>query len=102
VRSDLFRRSLDDALITDFFGGVAQVEVDVDVGASAGLFRPSMQGPGAEASGNASEANGNLGWSSSPPIALGTVEHRGYGSMIAKWMTVLGLLVLAVGTVWKH
>ncbi|KAF9460580.1 hypothetical protein BDZ94DRAFT_1265659, partial [Collybia nuda] len=27
VRSDLFKRPLENALITDFFGGVAQVEV---------------------------------------------------------------------------
>ena len=34
MRSDLFKRGVDEALITDFFGGVAQVQVDATDDAS--------------------------------------------------------------------
>ena len=38
MRSDLFKRGVDEALITDFFGGVAQVQVDAtDDAAYAGV-----------------------------------------------------------------
>ncbi|KAF4564489.1 glycosylphosphatidylinositol anchor biosynthesis [Pleurotus pulmonarius] len=40
VRSDLFKRGVDEALITDFFGGVAQVQVDATDDASRRPYVP--------------------------------------------------------------
>lgn len=40
VRSDLFRRPLDEARITDFFGGVAQAEVFPPAQENAQTLRP--------------------------------------------------------------
>lgn len=44
VRSDLFNRPLDRALITDFFGGVAQVEVTPPLSDSTSPPSPLFQG----------------------------------------------------------
>ncbi|KDQ32136.1 hypothetical protein PLEOSDRAFT_1062200 [Pleurotus ostreatus PC15] len=41
VRSDLFKRRVDEALITDFFGGVAQVQLDATDDASRRAFVPA-------------------------------------------------------------
>ena len=44
VRADLFQRSLQETLVTDFFGGVARVEVDDDVPTYA-IFQEDISHP---------------------------------------------------------
>lgn len=46
VRSDLFRRPLDETLLTDFFGGVSKIELSEEIPASAAGGVAPIEEPG--------------------------------------------------------
>lgn len=106
MRSDLFRRPLEEVRITDFFGGVAHVEVGAATGGGAGVDRedhgedraPDWEESrvGAESSVGA-ERTENTTWGGP---ALTDAQTRGWRGTRA-WCGVLLLGVLVGWVGWR-
>jgi hypothetical protein len=94
VRADLFKRPLDGALITDFFGGVAQVEVG---GARAGVPSAGDHPPLPRPSPALAPALRNVS-----AVAAGGQPPTSARHAMGQWVAVLGLAVLMVGSAaWR-
>ncbi|KAG6844739.1 hypothetical protein H0H87_004071 [Tephrocybe sp. NHM501043] len=102
VRSDLFKRPLDQALITDFFGGVSQVEVSPPVSPQPQTHQPQSPPPQTERPTPPQEERHTEAVTESPrsfelrELVAGELigrKMRAWGSLV-----VIGALVGWVGT----
>jgi hypothetical protein len=103
VRSDLFRRPLEETLITDFLGGVAQVQVDLDIDVDVGTIRtgsseereshrPSEQQTRVPDGSSGEKA---LTWTAAVDDSVLVDYTR---TQVLKWAAVAGMIGLVVGS----